>query len=188
MQLPKEYRFSAIFECSVSNLLPWGLERPWIRPEVSLLRFGGACLSSSIKSHSRSNCLVKGSIAALIFLATSSSVTGALGHLGYWQHSKIGFVSAQTEGLITSSGTVHTFYNWSAHVGLQNISVELIFWINSCWGYKIGLVFKNGIGSVMRSGIRHRTMAEQSVLQRVMCDVLYVSWRNCGSNDLSSPC
>ena len=62
----------------MSNLLPWGLEGPWVRLEVSSLRFGGACLSSFIRSQTRFNCFVQGSVAALICLATSSDLSGAL--------------------------------------------------------------------------------------------------------------
>ena len=62
----------------VSNPLPWGLERPWVRPEASLRYGWGVCLRSFIRWQSRSNCLVKGSVAALICLATSSDVNGAI--------------------------------------------------------------------------------------------------------------
>ena len=52
-------------------------DEPWTKPLVSLLPLRVPCGSSFIKSHSRCNCLVDGSIAALICRGTSSDVTGA---------------------------------------------------------------------------------------------------------------
>ena len=62
----------------LSNPLLWGLDGTWIKPVVLSLRLRGAGLSSFIRSQSRSNCPIDGSLAALIHLGTTSDVTDVL--------------------------------------------------------------------------------------------------------------
>ena len=62
----------------VSNLWPRGLESPWTGSQVSSLRRNASPQSSNMRSQSFSNCLVKVSVAALIWRATCSDVMGVL--------------------------------------------------------------------------------------------------------------
>ena len=57
------------------NLSPRGLEGPWTGAEISWLRRDAPLRSSNMRSQSFSNCLVKGSVAALIWRAQANGST-----------------------------------------------------------------------------------------------------------------
>ena len=66
---------------TISDLVPLACEWPWIELLTASLRPSMFCHKSSVSSHKRSNCLVTGSVAALISLVTCSDVKKASGVL-----------------------------------------------------------------------------------------------------------
>ena len=134
---------------------PTAMGPQWTLDQASdhSLRLRGICLSSWKKSQSHSNCSVSGSVAALIYLATSSEVTGVLKLLVALLTSSASWPLK----LRVSSPVLLVFTPSTIGVlifGSQNVSTRLKFW-------KILLRLQDRVGqvqidSVLRSDFRDK--------------------------------